>query len=126
MVLPLRKRALPEAALAERRRTQSSVLTPRGWLLLVGTLSFGGGIFLIATAWAVAFEAGIRQADEDAVYRGVRDAVHVGVRVALRADSAEREKRVVAAQAAKQLPKRVLDSLRNARWTTPDTAKGAR
>lgn len=126
MVLPLRKRASPDAASLERRRTQGSFLSPGGWLTLLVVCVFGSGAALAPVAYWWGYMAGQREADEDAVYAAVSDAIRVGTKVAGLQDTVRTLRRTMAAEAAKRLPKRVVDSLRNAHWTMPDTTRGIR
>ena len=77
------------------------------------------GALLPVGAYWVGYDAGLRAADENAVYEGIWRAVHVAPRVAALADTVSRLKQQMARQAAQRLPDRVRDSLRLVRWSTP-------
>lgn len=119
MVLPLPRRRTVEPVPLERRRTQASSLSPTGWLLLLVVSTFGAGLALAPVAYWWGYMAGQREADQEAVYSAIRDAIRGSGRVAALADTVKHLKRAMAAQAAQRLPQHVLDSLRNLRWSTP-------
>lgn len=117
----LRWPATPPAA-----PSRASFLSATGWVVLSVAVAFTVGVAVTPIAYWQGYGAGQREADEDAVYAAVRDAIRVGTKVAGLQDTVTTLRRAMAADAAKRLPKRILDSLRNARWTTPDTTKGTR
>lgn len=100
-----------------------SVLTPGAWLVLISILSiifaFLSGMTLVTVAYRQGYLAGQREADQEAVYAAVGDALRVGTRVAGLTDSLSDIRRHMAQQAMTHLPQRVRDSLRIVRWTTP-------
>lgn len=100
-----------------------SVLTPGAWLVLVSMLSiifaFLSGMTLVTVAYRQGYLAGQREADQEAVYAAVGDALRVGTRVALLTDSLSDIRHAMARQALSHLPQRVRDSLRIVRWSTP-------
>jgi len=112
MVIPLRK----------PRPTSGPVPAPgRQRYLLVAALctAFSLALLVPAVAYWTGYEAGVRAADEEAVYRAVGEAVRLGTRVAALADTVSRLRRDMAVRAAQRLPPHVLDSLRALRWSTP-------
>lgn len=102
---------------------RASLLTPGAWLVLVSVLTlifaFLSGMTLVTVAYRDGYMAGQRQADQEAVYAAVGDALRVGTRVAGLTDSLSDLRRSLARQALARLPQRVVDSLREVRWTTP-------
>jgi hypothetical protein len=70
-------------------------------------------------AYLSGYAAGQRAADEDAVFRAVYQALHEAPHVLALRDTVASQRRQLAVQASARLPRHVLDSLREARWSAP-------